>query len=63
MNGIEKVVAHFGTQAKAARELKVARQTINSWTKGRNKIPAEKAVLIEQKTGIDRRELRPDLWA
>lgn len=62
MNGLEKVVQYFGSQAEMARELSVKRQTVNSWLKGRNKIPAEKVILIEGKTGVNRSELRPDLW-
>lgn len=62
MNGIDKLIEHFGSQAKAAKGLEVTRQTVNSWVKGRSRIPAEKAVFIEKITGISRRELRPDLW-
>ncbi|ULJ59759.1 transcriptional regulator [Wielerella bovis] len=62
MNGVQKMIEHFGSQAKAAKDLAVTRQTVNSWVKGRNRIPAEKVILIEEKTGISRRELRPDLW-
>lgn len=63
MNGIQKVIFFFGTQAKTAQNLGVKRQTVNSWVKGRNKIPAETVILIEEKTGINRSELRPDLWS
>ena len=63
MNGIQKVIQHFGSQAKAAKDLGISRQAVNSWVKGRVRIPAEKAIFIEQKTGIPRHELRPDLWS
>lgn len=62
MTGIDKLIAHFGSQAKTAKELQITRQTVNGWVKGRNRIPAEKVVLIEKITGIPRSELRPDLW-
>lgn len=63
MNGIEKVISFFGSQAKAAKNLDVSRQAVNSWVKGRNRIPAETAILIEQKTRVSRKEIRPDLWS
>lgn len=62
MTGIEKLINHFGSQVKVAQNLNITRQTVNGWVKGRNRIPAEKVVLIEKLTGIPRRELRPDLW-
>lgn len=62
MIGIEKLIKHFGTQAKAAKGLGVTRQTVNSWKMGRIRIPAEKVIEIEKTTGIPRNELRPDLW-
>ncbi len=62
MTGVQKLVQHFGSQAEAAKQLCVTRQTVNGWVKQRNRIPAEMAVLIEQKTGINRKEFRPDLW-
>ena len=60
--GILKVVAYFGSQVKVAQALQVNRQTVNSWVKKRNKIPPKKVVEIEKLTGINRWELRPDLW-
>lgn len=62
MNGVQKLILHFGSQAKAAKELNISRQAVNSWVKNKNKIPAEKVVVIEKITGIKRSELRPDLW-
>lgn len=62
MTGIEKLLQHFGTQVKAAKVLGVSKQAVNSWVKGRNRIPPSMAKSIEEKTGIPRSEFRPDLW-
>tara|TARA_R100001086_G_scaffold164091_1_gene88566 strand:- start:59 stop:256 length:198 start_codon:yes stop_codon:yes gene_type:complete len=41
-----------------ARELGISRTAIHSW----QKIPAKWIVEIEQRTGIPREDLRPDLY-
>lgn len=60
-----RMAAQFaGSQAALARELGVQRSTVNSWIMGRNKIPPETAIKIEQYTNflVTRQELRPDLF-
>lgn len=50
--------------SKLAKQLGCSRQLVSHWRRGRQKIPAERAKAIEEKTGgvILRHELRPDLW-
>lgn len=60
-----KAAADFvGSQAALARALGVQRTTVNAWIMGRNRIPAEKAVQIEQITNkvVTKKDLRPDLF-
>lgn len=50
--------------AKLAKRLGVSQGLVSHWITGRTRITAEKAILIEEKTGgtINRHDLRPDLW-
>ncbi|WP_060537008.1 transcriptional regulator [Kingella kingae] len=61
---IKAAAAFVGSQAALARELGVQKATVNAWVKGRNRVPAEKAVQIEQLTNktVTRKDLRPDLF-
>ena len=54
----------IGSQASLAKELGVHPTTVNSWARGRNKIPAETAIKIEKltKSVVTRQDLRPDLF-
>ncbi|OSI10938.1 MULTISPECIES: transcriptional regulator [Neisseria] len=63
-NAILCAVHFIGSQAALARKLGVQRSTVNSWVKGRNKIPPDVAVRIEKLTdgAIRRQDLRPDLY-
>lgn len=45
---------------KLADAVGVDKATVTRWAQRR--IPAERVVIIEKATGIDRRELRPDLY-
>ena len=59
--GIEAFRAEKGLSLKEFGELfGVHKTTVMRWEEGQ--IPAERAVEIEQKTGISRRDLRPDLY-
>lgn len=51
-----------GAISALARELNVRRQTVSAWFRGVNRIPAERVVEVERLTGINRSELRPDIW-
>jgi len=50
------------TIAKLARDLNLSRVAIYRWKKSERGIPPERAIQVESITGIDRSELRPDLW-
>lgn len=58
--GVEKAIEMVGTTYELARRLGVSQPTIVRWLY--RKIPAEKAVLMEEITGIPRAEIRPDLF-
>jgi DNA-binding XRE family transcriptional regulator/predicted GIY-YIG superfamily endonuclease len=50
------------TSDEAAAILGVSGQAWRTWEKGTRRIEAERAVLIEQRLGIDRANIRPDLF-
>ncbi|HFC8494235.1 TPA: YdaS family helix-turn-helix protein [Neisseria subflava] len=63
MNHLDKAIKAAGGQAALAAKLGKKRSTVNSWVKGRNKIPAEIAVEIEKLGyGVRREDLRPDVF-
>ena len=49
--------------SRLAKSLDVARMTIYKWKSSERGIPAERAIEIEEITGIKRARLRPDLWS
>lgn len=51
------------TAEQLGKVLGFAAPTINSFENGNRTIMAEDAVKIEKLTGINRAQLRPDLWA
>ena len=63
MNRIQESIDRIGS-AELARRLRCSKQLVSHWRVGRLRVPAERAVEIEQITGgeIMRGELRPDLW-
>jgi len=63
MNKIKETIDRIGS-AELARRLRCSKQLVSHWRVGRLRIPAERAVEIEQITNgeIQRGELRPDLW-
>ena len=48
--------------SRLAKSLDVSRMAIYKW-KASEKVSPERAIEIEQITGITRERLRPDLWA
>lgn len=55
---IARAIKAAGGTGKLAELIGVTSQAISQW----NRIPAERVVIISKKTGLDRHELRPDLW-
>ena len=57
-NGISLAVGKAGSQAALAKVLGISPQAVSRW----EKIPVKRALKIEQKLGIPRHQLRPDIW-
>lgn len=50
------------TQSELAKAIGVSPQAIHGW-KLKGRVPAERVVQVEKATGIDRKIIRPDLYA
>lgn len=59
--GVLEAIKRVGSQRALADLMKVTQTTINSWLW--DKIPAERAIALEEKTSVSRRIIRPDLFA
>lgn len=63
MNAIERVAKELpGGQAQLARELEVSPQFVSQLATGRRPVPPRQAIAIEEKYGVSRHELRPDVF-
>ncbi|MEQ3693176.1 MAG: YdaS family helix-turn-helix protein [Thalassolituus sp.] len=63
----EKVTAQLGGQAGLGRSLGVKQQVVGYWVTKKGRIPAEhvlhvERLLVEAGSGIDRYDLRPDVY-
>lgn len=59
---IEKAISKLGGPTKAAAALGVSKpNVVLNWRK-RERVPADKVLLIEELTGISRHTLRPDVF-
>lgn len=56
--GLIKALAAVGSISELARRIDLTRQAVSNW----ERIPAELVPRVEKATGVDRTELRPDLW-
>lgn len=56
--GLRLAVKAAGSMSTLARSLKITPQAVAQW----KTIPTEHIISIEKLTGIDRAELRPDLY-
>ena len=63
MDGLQKAIDHFGSQAALARALGVVPMAVSNWKDRR--VPAEQCKAIEDATAgaVKRHELRPDIFA
>ena len=58
---IETAIRLAGGPAALAKQLGESTQTVSNW-RMRGVAPANRCAAIEAKTGISRRDLRPDDW-
>lgn len=57
--GLEEAVRAVGGVSELARQIGISQPSVSNWTR----IPAERVLIVEAATGIDRKILRPDLYA
>lgn len=58
---LNMAISRAGGQVALAEACKVSPQAVNQWvTKGQP--PAKRVLVIEEKTGVSRHELRPDIF-
>ena len=56
--GLEEAVRAVGGVSELARQIGISQPSVSNWTR----IPAERVLLVEATTGVDRKVLRPDLY-
>src|SRR3569833_3015391 len=56
--GLEEAVRAVGGVSELARQIGISQPTVSNW----NKVPAERVLIVEAATGVDRAILRPDLY-
>ena len=57
-SGLSEAIQAAGGVSKLARRVGVSQPSISNW----DKVPAERVLVVEAATGIDRKVLRPDLY-
>ena len=56
--GLEEAVRAAGGVSELARQIGISQPSVSNWTR----IPAERVLIVEAATGVDRKILRPDLY-
>jgi TorA maturation chaperone TorD len=56
--GLSEAVRAAGGVSELARQIGISQPSVSNWTR----VPAERVLLVEAATGVDRRVLRPDLY-
>ena len=56
--GLEEAVRAVGGVGALARQIGISQPSVSNW----NRIPAERVLIVEAATGVDRKVLRPDLY-
>src|ERR1700710_3129817 len=56
--GLEEAVRAVGGVSELARQIGISQPSVSNWIR----IPAERVLIVEAATGIDRKILRPDLY-
>lgn len=57
---LERIKPHRGLITAIARETDVTHGAVSQWL--RTRVPAERVLVVERVTGIDRSIIRPDLY-
>lgn len=60
MEGLQKAIEYAGGRRQLAELIGVQRQHVEYWLK--NNLPPERALQIEEATGVHRSELLPELF-
>lgn len=58
---VSKVIEAAGSSTKLAQDLGISVPAISKWIR-RGRVPVERVLEIEQRYGISRYELRPDIY-
>ena len=56
--GLEEAVRAVGGVSELARQIGISQPSVSNWTR----VPAERVLIVEAATGIDRKILRPDIY-
>jgi TorA maturation chaperone TorD len=56
--GLDEAVRAVGGVSELARQIGISQPSVSNWSR----IPAERVLIVEAATGIDRKVLRPDLY-
>jgi TorA maturation chaperone TorD len=56
--GLEEAVRAVGGVSELARQIGISQPSVSNW----DRVPAERVLVVEAATGIDRKILRPDLY-
>lgn len=59
---LSKAILAAGGQAGLARAIGVSQPSVWHWVHRSKRVPAEYVLAIEEKTGVSRHDLRPDLY-
>jgi TorA maturation chaperone TorD len=57
--GLDEAVRAVGGVTELARKIGISQPSVSNWAR----VPAERVLLVEAATGIDRKVLRPDLYS
>jgi TorA maturation chaperone TorD len=58
-SGLEEAVRAVGGVSELARQIGISQPSVSNW----NRVPAERVLIVEAATGVDRKILRPDLYS
>jgi TorA maturation chaperone TorD len=56
--GLDEAIRAVGGVSELARQIGISQPSVSNWTR----VPAERVLIVEAATGIDRKTLRPDLY-